>query len=161
MTKTKAMTQEDVFRDAESGGFTVGYKLPNEEGDLDNFKVICIEAKKGDDPARLVNRVIETFGCKPLRGLLQRGKQLSQLIGSYTDQGIGLIVVIESAHLLNRRTIYSLKLVREHTTQPYPPAHVGFVLLGNPETIQATVNTDGGLMQRAARLPTLIKLVES
>lgn len=161
MAKMNALTQEDVFRDAESGGFTVGYKLPDDEGTLDNLKIIRIEAKKGDDPIRLVNRVIEAFGCKPLRGLLQRGEQLSQLIGSYTDQGIGLIVVIESAHLLNRRTIYSLKLVREHTTQPFPPAHVGFVLLGNPETIQATVNVDEGLVQRAARLPTLIKLVGS
>jgi Cdc6-like AAA superfamily ATPase len=155
------LTQEDIFRDAESGGFTVGYKLPNEEGNLDNFKVIRIQAKKGDAPTRLVNRIIEAFGCKPLRGLLQRGKQLTQLIGSYTDQGVGLIVVIEAAHLLNRHTIYSLKLIREHTTKPFPPAHAGFVLLSNPETIQATVNADQSVMQRANRLPTLLKLVGS
>lgn len=152
-------TQEDIFREA--GEFTVGYKLPTEEGNLEDFKVIRIEAQRDDTPTKIVNRLIEAFGVTLLRKLLHRARQLSQLIGNYTDQGIPMIVVIDSAHLLNARTIYCLKGIREHTTQPYPPASTSFVLLGNPETIQATVDADSSIMQRTARLPTLIKLVSS
>jgi hypothetical protein len=153
------MTQEDIFREADAAGFTFGYKLPNEKGNLKSFKVIRIEAEKGDTPTKLVNKIIEAFGREPIRGLLHRGEQLSQLIGGYTDQGITLIVIVESAHLLNRHTVHSLKLIREHTTQPFPPAYASFVLLGNPETIQATINADPSLYQRATRLPPSIKLV--
>lgn len=160
MTKTIAMTQEDVFREAESAGFTFGYKLPDEEGNLKGFKVFRIEAEQGDTSTKIVNKIIEASGVNPRRGLLHRDEQLSRLIDFYTGNGTSLIVVVESAHLLNRRAIYSLKQIREHTTQPYPPARAGFVLLGNPETIQATINSDPSLLQRATRLPTLIKLVD-
>jgi Cdc6-like AAA superfamily ATPase len=154
------MTQEDIFRESESG-FTVGYKLPDVEGNLEGFKLIRIEARKGDTPAKVVNRLIEAFGYSPVRDLLRRAEQLSALVGSYIDRGIRLIFIIDSADLLTRRTIYSLKMIGESGTQPFPPVRPGFILLGRPEKIQATVNEDPSVGQRSARLPTLIRLIKS
>lgn len=154
------MTQEDIFRESETG-FTVGYKLPDEEGNLEGFKLIRIEARKGETPEKVVNRLIEAFGQSPVRDLLRRAEQLSALIGGYIDRGVRLIFIIDSAHLLTRRTIHSLKMIGESGTRPFPPVRPGFVLLGHPEKIQATMNEDPSVGQRSARLPTIIGLIKS
>ena len=65
------MTLEDIFRSAE-GGFAFGFALPHEEGNLEYFKVVSIEAKENDDASKLCSRIIESLGHQPERTRLIR-----------------------------------------------------------------------------------------
>jgi hypothetical protein len=69
------MTQEDILRSAE-GRFAFGFVLPHEEGNLENFKVVNLEAKENDDDSKLCNRIIEALGHQPERELWRRGGSL-------------------------------------------------------------------------------------
>jgi hypothetical protein len=66
MAAPDTITQEDIFRSAE-GGFAFGFALPREEGNLENFKVVNLEAKENDDASKLCGRIIEALGQQPER----------------------------------------------------------------------------------------------
>ena len=146
------MTQEDIFRSAE-GGFAFGFALPHEEGNLENFKVVSIEAKENDDASKLCSRIIEEFGHKPERALLRRGEQLTRLFDSYIERDFTLVIVVRAAHLLKPRTLYDLKIMQEFSSVPYPKSRPGIVLLGNPDKLEALVEKHEGIYRRASGLP--------
>lgn len=146
------MTQEDIFRSAE-GGFEFGFALPHEEGNLENFKVVNLEAKENDDASKLCNRIIEALGHKPERELLRRGKQLTQLFDYYIECDFTIVIVITAAHLLKPRTLYDLKIMQEFSSVPFPKSRPGIVLLGNPDSLEVLVEEHAGTYMRASGLP--------
>jgi hypothetical protein len=146
------MTQEDVFRSAE-GGFVFGFALPHEEGNLENFRVVNLEAKENDDASKLCGRIIEALGHKPERVLWRRGKQLTQLFDSYIERDFIFVIVIAASHLMNPRTLYDLKVMQEFSSEPYPKSRPGIVLLGNPDRLGVLVKKHEGVYMRASSLP--------
>jgi hypothetical protein len=144
------MTQEDVFS---PGGFSYGFALPHEPGNLARFKIIRFHAEKRDDSSRLCNKVIEGFGAKPVRLLLERATQLKNLFDSYIERDFIIVIVIDSAHLLNATTIYDLKVMREFSHEPYRKSDPRVILLGNPDQIAALVNQHPGIRMRSSNLP--------
>jgi hypothetical protein len=144
------MTQEDVFSE---GGFAYGFALPHEQGNLARFKIIRFHAEKRDDASRLCNKVIEGFGVKPVRFLLERGAQLKNLFDSYIERDFIIVIIIDSAHLLNSTTIYDLKVMREFSHEPYPKSQPCVILLGNPDQIEGLVHQHPGIRMRASNLP--------
>lgn len=146
------MTQEDVFRSAE-GGFAFGFALPHEEGNLENFKVVSLEARKNDDASKLCSRIIEALGHKPERALLRRGEQLTRLFDSYIECDFTIAIVITAAHVLAPRTLYDLKIMQEFSSVPFPKSRLGIVLLGNPDKLEGLVEKHAGIYMRASGLP--------
>lgn len=152
MAAPDTMTQEDVFRSAE-GGFVFGFALPHEEGNLENFRVVNLEAKESDDASKLCGRVIEALGQKPERVLWRRGRQLTQLFDSYIERDFIVVIVIAAAHLLNPRTLYDLKIMQEFSSEPYPKSRPAIILLGNPDELKVLIEKHAGIYMRASNLP--------
>jgi hypothetical protein len=148
----RTATQGEVFR-AAVGGFAIAFGLPHDKGNLDSFKVVRLEAEKGDDSTKLANKIIRTLGEKPRRSLLDRGAQIATLFDSYADRDLNVVIVVRNAHLLNSKTIYELKIMREYSNQAFPKTSPGFVLLGNPDQIWARIQEYPGLVMRSSPLP--------
>jgi hypothetical protein len=148
-TSKRTATQEQVFRSA-VGGFAIAFALPHDEGNLDTFKVVQLQAEKGDDSTKLGNRIIQALGEKPQRFLLDRGAQIGRLFDSYVDRDLNVVIVIRDAHLLNSKTLYELKIMREFSRQAFPKSSPGFVLLGNPDQIWARVAEYPGIVMRSS-----------
>lgn len=146
------MTREDIFRSA-AGRFAFGFALPHEEGNLENFKVVNLEAKENDDASKLCNRIIEALGHQPERELWRRGRQLTQLFDYYIERDFTVVIVIMAAHLLKPRTLYDLKIMQEFSSVPYPKSRPGIVLLGNPDRLRVLVEKHAGIYMRASGLP--------
>jgi hypothetical protein len=145
----RTATQEQVFR-AAGGGFAIAFALPDGEGNLDSFKVVRLQAEKGDDSTKLGNKIIHALGQKPQRLLLDRGAQIAGLFDSYADRDLNIVIVIRNAHWLNSKTIYELKIMREYSHQVYPKSSPSFVLLGNPDQIWALVAEHPGIVMRSS-----------
>jgi hypothetical protein len=144
------MTQEEIFA---QGGFAYGFALPHEKGNLDRFKVVSFHAEKTDDASKLCNKIIEGLGDKPVRLLLERAKQLKKLFDWYIERDFIIVIVINSAHLLNSQTIYDLKIMREFSLEPYRKSDPHVILLGNPDQIAALVDLHPGIRMRSSNLP--------
>jgi len=127
--------------------------LPREKGNLDSFKVVRIKVEKHDDYTKLGNKIIQTLGEKPFRSLLDRGKQLERLFDWYMERDFILVIVISSAHLINSKTIYDLKRMREFSSEPFPKSSPAFILLGNPDQLQGLMEEHVGIQMRSSNLP--------
>jgi hypothetical protein len=145
----RTATQEQVFG-AAGGGFAIAFALPRDKGNLDTFKVVRLQAEKGDDSTKLGNKIIHALGEKPRRFLLDRGAQIGSLFDSYADRDLNIVIVIRNAHLVNSKTIYELKIMREYSHQAFPKSSPCFVLLGNPDQIWALVAEYPGIVMRSS-----------
>jgi hypothetical protein len=151
--KTKrTATQEQVFR-AARGGFAITFALPRDGGHLEGFKVVRLQAERRDDSTKLGNKVIYALGEKPQRLLLDRGAQIASLFDSYADRDLDIVIVIRDAHVLNSKTMYELKIMREYSHQAFPKSSPCFVLLGNTDQIWSRVEKYPGIVMRSSPVP--------
>lgn len=148
----RTATQEQVFH-AAAAGFAITFSLPHDKGNLDPFKVVHVQAEKGDDSTKLANKIIYALGEKPRRFLLDRGAQIKSLFDSYANRDLTIAIVLRNAHLLNSKTIYELKIMREFSHQGFTKTSPGIVLVGNPDQIWSRIQEYPGLVMRSLSLP--------
>lgn len=138
------MTQEELF--GFGFYFAMGKRLPNEKGDLKDFKIIRMSAVKGEDYYKFEGRLIKKLGDTPKRDREIRARQLHALIEKYTGVGKIFIIIVNNAHLLNIKMLLCFKSFHESK-------NAEFVLLGTTEKIKEIIEKDDGIRLRMVSIP--------
>lgn len=147
------MTKEDFFFNSQKG-VAVGFALPCEDGDLRHMRVIELEALNDRyDAAKVSTDVIACLGCKPARQHYQRGEQLARLFDDYSQNGMLIVIVIRSAHLLAPRTIYRLRAMTELSNLGFRKYWPAIILLGHVDQIERAVSRYPGVLLRSLTMP--------